>query len=387
MVDKPLWGDGTFEFARWETPFQTPQMLRSWRSPGVAALSGTKTTSRSGPDASLFKSPFDTELSIILRVHESNADEPGYPNDPLYFVTFQDVSAFRVLDEGGLLEFWRQTESLGRSGGTAFRVRNRRWSRESLLAFLPGDEDGSSYVIATSRRVRGGSCARDISPGNRARKLEPSKAPQQARLRAAADPQRLLDRCGHISDSAHDSKADQLCATAAVAGRASAFAETGTAGVRALVAVIASLFLIPAVAWGKASEAQASVPAPPKCGSTTSKRFATEVLTRNPEFVRLSKLYERWSFRARAVIRIEGCVFQISGGHCVSEFGYGLDAVKIGLIATPPATSRSWLSIDLLPPPRAGSSTVKLGIKENSPPTSQHRTPRRPSEASRQGRT
>lgn len=150
-------------------------------------------------------------------------------------------------------------------------------------------------------------------------------------------------------------------------GRASAFAETGTAGVRALVAVIASLFLIPAVAWGKASEAQASVPAPPKCGSTTSKRFATEVLTRNPEFVRLSKLYERWCGRARAVIRIEGSVFRISGGHCVSEFGYGLDAVKIGLIATPPATSRSWLSIDLLPPPRAGM-TVKLGIR-NSPPT------------------
>jgi len=157
MVDKPLWGDGTFEFARWETPFENTDVEVMEIAWGGGPL-WHEDHKPQWAGRSLFKSPFDTRLTLVVRVHESNADEPGYPNDPLYFVTFQDVSAFRVLDEGGLLEFWRQTESLGRSGGTTFRVRNHQWSRESLLAFLPGDEDGWSYVIAT-----GGECVEVVA--------------------------------------------------------------------------------------------------------------------------------------------------------------------------------------------------------------------------------
>jgi hypothetical protein len=71
--------------------------------------------------------------------------------------------------------------------------------------------------------------------------------------------------------------------------------------------------------------------------------------------------------RARATIRVDGSTFRIAGGYCVSESGRRLDAVKVGLVADPPATSPGWLSIDLLPPPRPGA-TVKLGIT-NTPPT------------------
>jgi hypothetical protein len=61
---------------------------------------------------------------------------------------FQQVSAFRVLDEHGLMEFWGETT---RQGGmpaqSTFRVRNHGWTKESMLSFLP--TDGWSYVVAT----------------------------------------------------------------------------------------------------------------------------------------------------------------------------------------------------------------------------------------------
>ena len=50
-----------------------------------------------------------------------------------------------------LSEFWHQTKVLGgRPGQTTFRVRNHDWSKEGLLAWLRGTEEGWSYVIATS---------------------------------------------------------------------------------------------------------------------------------------------------------------------------------------------------------------------------------------------
>jgi hypothetical protein len=83
---------------------------------------------------SLLRSPFEATLVLLVRIHQTNAGEPGYFDDPLYRVTFQEASAFRVLDEGGLSEFWHQTKPLGgRPGQTTFRVRNHDWFSESLL--------------------------------------------------------------------------------------------------------------------------------------------------------------------------------------------------------------------------------------------------------------
>jgi hypothetical protein len=58
-----------------------------------------------------------------------------------------------------LSEFWHQTKVLGgRPGQTTFRVRNHDWSKEGLLPWLHGTEEGWSYVIATS-----GDCVEVVS--------------------------------------------------------------------------------------------------------------------------------------------------------------------------------------------------------------------------------
>jgi hypothetical protein len=55
----------------------------------------------------------------------------------------------RLLDEGGLLEFWEKTKELGgRPGKTTFRVRNHAWTDESFVSFL-ATNDGWSFVIAS----------------------------------------------------------------------------------------------------------------------------------------------------------------------------------------------------------------------------------------------
>ena len=66
----------------------------------------------------------------------------------LYSVRFARVTAFRLLDEGGLLELWTATEALGgRPARTTFRARGHSWSRESPIPFEHAG--GWSYVLAT----------------------------------------------------------------------------------------------------------------------------------------------------------------------------------------------------------------------------------------------
>jgi hypothetical protein len=90
-------------------------------------------------------------LVLLVQVQQSDATEDGWMDDPLYRVRFEEVAAFRVLDEGGLSEFWHQTKRLGgRPGQTTFRVRNHDWFKESLLPWIHGTEDGWSFVIATN---------------------------------------------------------------------------------------------------------------------------------------------------------------------------------------------------------------------------------------------
>lgn len=143
-------GNGTFEFGRWETPFENADvelMEIAWgHGPGWPDEHRARWSNRT-----LFKSPYESVLTILVRVHESNLDEAGYPGDPLYRVTCEPVEAFRVLDEGGLSDFWHQTKVLGgRPGETTFRVRNHEWFHESVLPWIDGTEDGWSYVIATT---------------------------------------------------------------------------------------------------------------------------------------------------------------------------------------------------------------------------------------------
>lgn len=64
--------------------------------------------------------------------------------------TFKKVNAFRVVDEGGLLELWEASSKAPRPASTTFRVRGHAWQSESVLAWVHGtDKEHYSFMIAT----------------------------------------------------------------------------------------------------------------------------------------------------------------------------------------------------------------------------------------------
>lgn len=126
-MTKPDFGDGKFEFGRWETPFENTSVDVIDLAWGAGPL-----------------------WPLVVRVQVAGSDEATQADDPLCRVTFSEVSAFRALDEGGLPEFWWETKARGgRPGLTTFRVRNHAWSHESFLSFFHGTAEGWSHVIAT----------------------------------------------------------------------------------------------------------------------------------------------------------------------------------------------------------------------------------------------
>jgi hypothetical protein len=117
-------GDG-FEFGRWETPFENA---------GVWI------------ESVVYDPP---SLAVRVSVHQTewHVSESALSPERTYRVGFSRISAFRVLDEHGLLELWGNTQDEGRPGSCTFQVRNHMWTHESPLSFLMSD--GWSYVIAT----------------------------------------------------------------------------------------------------------------------------------------------------------------------------------------------------------------------------------------------
>jgi hypothetical protein len=125
------YGDGSFQFASWATPL----------ADDIVDLLDVRYDAGTG--------------DLQFRIGQSDSDET-------YSIAFKGVSAFRVLDEHGLLELWRMTEELdGRPGRTTFMVRNHAWCRESIVSFLP--TDGWSYVLATDGDCIEVVCANDPS--------------------------------------------------------------------------------------------------------------------------------------------------------------------------------------------------------------------------------
>jgi hypothetical protein len=65
-------------------------------------------------------------------------------------LTYSNTGAFRVLDEGGLLELWAASQKTPRPAQSMFRARGHRWQAESPLVWVHGsDENGFSYFVAT----------------------------------------------------------------------------------------------------------------------------------------------------------------------------------------------------------------------------------------------
>lgn len=113
-------GSGEFEFGEWTTPF----------------------TDAAVEILEISYAPHEQDgRELVARVYARDADT-------IYRLVFPTIAAMRLLDEGGLLEFWRKTTELGgRPGRTTFRVRNHAWTHESVVSFLASD--GWSFVIAS----------------------------------------------------------------------------------------------------------------------------------------------------------------------------------------------------------------------------------------------
>lgn len=70
--------------------------------------------------------------------------------DAVVLFRFDQIIAFRVLDENGLLELWEASSKTPRPAQTTFRARGHAWANESFLVFLgEGLKSRFSYFIAT----------------------------------------------------------------------------------------------------------------------------------------------------------------------------------------------------------------------------------------------
>ena len=61
---------------------------------------------------------------------------------------FNDVSAYRVLDEHGLVDLWNASKKKPRPASTTFKVKGHLWQTESELSWIMGGCD-FSYMVAT----------------------------------------------------------------------------------------------------------------------------------------------------------------------------------------------------------------------------------------------
>lgn len=65
-------------------------------------------------------------------------------------IASNDVIAFRVLDENGLVDLWSASRTKQRSGRATFRATGHKWTDESFLVFDSGERPRFSYFVATS---------------------------------------------------------------------------------------------------------------------------------------------------------------------------------------------------------------------------------------------
>jgi hypothetical protein len=62
---------------------------------------------------------------------------------------FERVSAFRVLDEHGLVELWNASKNESRPASTTFKVKGHLWQTESELSWIMWDCE-HSFMVATN---------------------------------------------------------------------------------------------------------------------------------------------------------------------------------------------------------------------------------------------
>jgi|GEM_PF-1275881 len=82
--------------------------------------------------------------------HELEATFISIEKSAVVRFSFNDVVAFRLLDENGLLEIWGASAVTPRPAQTTFRARGHAWADESVLVFWDGgNRSRYSYFVAT----------------------------------------------------------------------------------------------------------------------------------------------------------------------------------------------------------------------------------------------
>jgi len=126
------------KIGRWQTPFELGDLYITglfWGGDFILQLPGgkryqIKNTPHPGGDLSL-------ELFHL-------------PSEGRYRLHYHSVTAFRMLDEHGLLELWQALNELGDEQGYNSRlIKDHAWSRESPISFFHRHSDGWSHLICT----------------------------------------------------------------------------------------------------------------------------------------------------------------------------------------------------------------------------------------------
>ncbi|ABV38301.1 hypothetical protein Ssed_3697 [Shewanella sediminis HAW-EB3] len=121
-------------FDTWDTPFNEGELFL------VNATWGGDEWSVSYPDGKTYRLPMPTGSKEILTLTLFHLE-----TEAIYELRFQSASAFRVLDEGGLLDIWSEKQT----NHNCFKVKGHGWSEGSPVSFAMGSDDGFSYCIST----------------------------------------------------------------------------------------------------------------------------------------------------------------------------------------------------------------------------------------------
>jgi len=114
----------------------------------------------------IWETPFkDGNIEIISTVWEEYADNElsikiyHMKSKSIYLINFKYISAYRMLDEHGLLEIWGERDKQSLQIVNTYLVKGHIWSEESIISFLQAYQDGYSFLIATE-----GMCVEIIAP-------------------------------------------------------------------------------------------------------------------------------------------------------------------------------------------------------------------------------
>lgn len=122
-------------FDDWDTPFNEGTIFL------VSAAWGGGEWSVSYPNGKSYHLQIPTGTKAILTLTLFHLE-----TESVYELRFPSASAFRVLDEGGLLNIWNEIQT----NHNCFKVKGHAWSEESSVTFAMGSDDGFSFLITTS---------------------------------------------------------------------------------------------------------------------------------------------------------------------------------------------------------------------------------------------